>query len=389
MRTTGLFAGIGGIELGLEKSGHEPVLLCELDAGASAVLRARFPGVPVFPDVCGLRCLPEGTDLVAAGFPCQDVSQAGMTAGIDGRHTGLIYEVFRLLGKTRVPWVLMENVPFMLQLGRGRAMEVIASTLEQFGYAWAYRIVDTRAFGIPQRRKRVYILASTVGDPRTVLFADDADEGEEADYRGRACGFYWTEGLRGLGWAVDAVPTLKGGSSVGIPSPPAIWLPDGAIVVPDIRDAERLQGFAADWTRPAEEAVRSTMRWKLVGNAVSVPVSRWIGGRLSKPGPVRLEATARLPRGSAWPNAAASIGGERRAYRGSHFPRRIAAPALLDFLRFPAKALSVRATVGFVSRLRKSGLAYPREFLDALVAHIERGRQGLQEELRLAYVDKS
>src|SRR5690606_35704194 len=78
-------------------------------------------------------------------------------------------------------------------------------------------------------------------------------------------GFYWTEGIRGLGAAVDAVPTLKGGSTIGIPSSPAILLPNGRVVTPDIRDAERLQGFPADWTQPAETVARKSVRWKLVG----------------------------------------------------------------------------------------------------------------------------
>ena len=99
-----------------------------------------------------------------------------------------------------------------------------------------------------------------------------------------ACGFYWTEGNRGLGWAVDATPTLKGGSGLGIPSPPAIRLPNGGgICTPDIRDAERLQGFDADWTlvEGQDERRRNGQRWKMVGNAVSVPVFSWVGDRLS------------------------------------------------------------------------------------------------------------
>ena len=92
-------------------------------------------------------------------------------------------------------------------------------------------VVDARAFGLPQRRKRVLLLASRTRRPAPVLFADDAGEPPFAARAGVACGFYWTEGIRGLGWAVDAVPTLKGGSTIGIPSPPAIWLPDGGIVV--------------------------------------------------------------------------------------------------------------------------------------------------------------
>src|SRR5690606_34812896 len=120
----------------------------------------------------------------------------------------------------------------------------IVSTLENLGYAWAYRVVDSRSFGIPQRRRRVFLLAALNHDPRAVILVDDSDEPEEPfDPAGHACGFYWTEGARGLGWAVDAVPTLKGGSTLGIPSPPGVWHPTRGIIRPGIMDAERLQGF--------------------------------------------------------------------------------------------------------------------------------------------------
>ena len=369
MKTVGLFAGIGGIELGLQKAGHEALLLCEIDAGAKVVLQRRFPRVRIESDVRELKSLPAEAELLAAGFPCQDISQAGMTAGIEGKNSGLVSEVFRLLRRKRVPWVLLENVPFMLQLGRGRAMDVIASTFESFGYAWAYRIVDTRSFGLPQRRKRVYFLASNVDDPRKVLFADESPDHPEPDHRGRACGFFWTEGLRGLGWAVDAVPTLKGGSTVGIPSPPAIWTPEGGIVTPDVRDAERLQGFDANWTVPAAEVVRGSFRWKLIGNAVSVPAAQWIGRRLVHPGHVLFDAGAELHAGQPWPSAAATVDGVRRRHGASHFPTRTSRLPLMEFLRYPTRPLSVRATAGFLSRLGRSGLDYPPEFRVALEAH--------------------
>lgn len=125
LRVVGLFAGIGGIELGLSRAGHESLLMCEIDRTARAVLDARFPEVRKHDDVTTLERLPRETDLVAAGFPCQDLSQAGKTAGIAGSRSGLVGEVFRLLERTRVPWLLLENVPFMLQLAKGQALDVI------------------------------------------------------------------------------------------------------------------------------------------------------------------------------------------------------------------------------------------------------------------------
>jgi DNA (cytosine-5)-methyltransferase 1 len=287
----------------------------------------------------------------------------------------LIREVLRLLSAQPVPWVVLENVPFMLQLARGAALEVIMSALEELGYAWAYRVVDTRAFGLPQRRRRVLIVASLVADPRTVLFADAREAPDEPVGADRACGFYWTEGVRGLGWAVDAVPTLKGGSSVGVPSPPAIWMPDGRMVTPDIRDAERLQGFASDWTKPAERVTRASFRWKLVGNAVSVPVARWLGERLARPGPFVLGDVRELARGRSWPGHAWNVGEGRFTGSISEWPECRPRPSLQTFLRHEPKLLSVKATAGFLRRVRTSRLRFPDGFIDALERHLAASRQ--------------
>src|SRR5690606_16179090 len=118
-----------------------------------------------------------------------------------------------------------------------------------------------------------------------VLFADDAvPRPAEEWHPGRSVGFYWTEGNRGVGWAVDAVPTLKGGSALGIPSPPAVLLPSGSVVTPSIGAVERLQGFEPGWTGPAECKVPGRFRWRMVGNAVSVHAAAWLGRRLADPG---------------------------------------------------------------------------------------------------------
>ena len=88
-------------------------------------------------------------------------------------------------------------------------MRFLVDELEALGYRWAYRLVDSRFTGVPQRRQRVIFLASQDIDPRTVLFADEAGEPIERHFRDDVYGFYWTEGIRGLGWAKDAVPTLR------------------------------------------------------------------------------------------------------------------------------------------------------------------------------------
>lgn len=372
LTAAGIFAGIGGIELGLSKAGYSTKMICEIDPGAAAVLEHRF-NIAVEPDVCKLKTLPK-VDLVAGGFPCQDLSQAGRTAGIVGGQSRLVGEVFRLLqSRANSPrWLLLENVPFMLQLQRGKAMRYLVDELERLGFTWAYRVVDARAFGIPQRRRRVLLLASRTEDPRDILFGTDAGDSPIPFSGDQMCGFYWTEGLRGLGWAVDAVPTLKGGSALGIPSPPAIWDPrDGSIGTPQLPDAERLQGFPAGWAGQAMTVpgLRKGHRWKLIGNAVSVPVAEWLGGRLVTRNGAAPQGTI-LPRGVGWPQAA--WGGKGRVYSVdvSAFPVRRKMRSLREFLRSPRTPLSLRAASGFLSRARISGLKFEDQFLEDVAAHV-------------------
>lgn len=372
-RMVGLFAGIGGLELGLGDHGWHTELLCEIDPGAQAVLAARFPGVPLQADITRLRALPAGTELVAAGFPCQDLSQAGRTAGITGKRSGLVDEVFRLVRRQRGPrWLLIENVPFMLQLGRGAAMRHITNALEELGYTWAYRVVDARAFGLPQRRQRVLMLASRTEDPRRVLFADDAGQLDLGDPEQDPCGFYWTEGVRGLGWAVNAIPTLKGGSALGIASPPAVRLPSGEIVTPGIIDGERLQGFDADWTEPATTVpgIRHGHRWKLIGNAVSVRMASWVGARLAEPlDPIPGDEP--LSAGRPWPVAAWGRAGSAYRVPVSTWPVHEPYEDLHHFLT-DSRLLSARATAGFLRRTGMGNLRFPPGFLADVESHLDR-----------------
>jgi DNA (cytosine-5)-methyltransferase 1 len=371
MRVGALFAGIGGLELGLHEAGHQTVVTCEIWEPAVAVLKERFVGVPNQPDVRAMRSLPSEIDLLTAGFPCQDLSQAGMTAGIAGNRSGLVDHVFRLLDRRRVPVVVLENVSFMLQLDRGAAMNSLTSAFEERGYRWAYRTVNSLSF-LPQRRERVFFVASAGDlDPEKVLFADDArPKLSVAELTSRAHGFYWTEGIRGLGWAPDAVPTLKNGSTVGIPSPPAILLPSGKVIKPDIRDAERLQGFPEDWTKPAEGVARASLRWSLVGNAVTVPVAAWLGRRLNQPGFYFGDLDMPWPKKTAWPRAARYDGRRRIAVNIGAHPVWAKRAPLHRFLRYEGAPLSARATAGFLSRTEISSLRFVPGFLDAVRAHL-------------------
>lgn len=374
MRAVGLFSGIGGIEEGFRRHGLATELLCEVDPAACGILRRRFPDVPLARDVRKLTSLPR-TDLVAAGFPCQDLSQAGRTVGITGRHSGLVGEVFRLLATPgRYPeWVVLENVPFMLHLGRGRAMQVITDALEERGYRWAYRVVDAMAFGIPQRRRRIVIVGARRSDPRGVLFADDAGERPSRCRADWPRGFYWTEGRSGIGWARNAIPPLKGGSSLGIPSSPAIWFPGRRFIgTLDIRDAERLQGFRAGWTRPGDDnGLLERRRWRLVGNAVSLPVAEWLARRLLEPGEYDGSKDVELDAVGTWPAAAWGSKGRKWAVPISPWPVRERYRGLSSFLRYPTVPLSARAAAGFHIRALESSLKFEDGFLEDVAHHID------------------
>jgi DNA (cytosine-5)-methyltransferase 1 len=374
MRIAGLFAGIGGLELGLHQAGHETAVFSEIWPPAAKVLAHRFKGIPNVGDIANLKSLPSDVDIMTAGFPCQDLSQAGQTAGIRGRKSGLVDHVFRLLDRDRPKWVLLENVSFMLRLDGGSAMARLVSEFEERNYRWAYRVVNSLSF-LPHRRERVFFLASTSEDPASVLFVDESNPAAtETKLETHAHGFYWTEGTRGLGWGRDCVPTLKNGSTVGIPSPPAILLTNGEIVTPDIRDAERLQGLPPNWTRPAQSVARASLRWSLVGNAVTKPVAAWIGRRLMEPKEYDRSRDAGPIAHRDWPRAARFDGARRYEVRISEFPHWRKRKPLQEFLLYPPSLLSERATAGFLSRIEKSSLRFVPGFKERVRDHLRHVR---------------
>ena len=404
----GLFSGVGGFELGFERAGHQTLVLCEIMPEARAVLQAAkrrpassraFMHAKLEADVRSselTRSIPERFEILAAGFPCQDLSQAGRAVGIRGLNSGLIQSVLSILsrrrGSDRPRWVVLENVPFMRHLGGGHGMEAVLSGLSKLGYSWAYREIDALAFGLPQRRKRLFIVACRrgEGDPRSILLSGVGPRRPPSRgagwLDGRACGFYWTEGNTGLGWADDAVPTLKGGSSIGIPSPPAIVLPDGQLVLPLIRDAERLQGFPPDWTAAAVNGRGDRKRWTLVGNAVSVRVAEWLGRRFAKPqGDYDASQDTPLSSESKWPSAGWRMSSHSRRFSSmaNDWPveggKRITLLELLSFERTARTPLSNRAASGFLQRFRASNLLkghpdHRHALIDVLERHIRGGK---------------
>ncbi len=171
MRTAvSLFAGVGGFDLALERNGVKVVASVEIDKKAQEVLKKHFPQSTIFGDITGVT----GEQLIAAGFepsngiitggfPCQDLSVAGKRAGLGGSRSGLFWEICRLLDETRAQNFILENVPGLLSSNQGADMAVVLEALVERGYRIAYRVLDAQHFGVPQRRRRVFIVGS-LGD---------------------------------------------------------------------------------------------------------------------------------------------------------------------------------------------------------------------------------
>lgn len=156
MKFGSLFAGIGGIDLGLERAGMECAWQVEIDDYATKVLTKHWPDVPKFRDVrrCGRHNLP-AVDLVAGGFPCQDISNAGSRAGLEGERSGLWSEYHRIVRELRPPVVLVENVSALL----GRGIDRVLGDLAESGYDAEWDCIPAAAVGAPHRRDRIFIVA--------------------------------------------------------------------------------------------------------------------------------------------------------------------------------------------------------------------------------------
>jgi DNA (cytosine-5)-methyltransferase 1 len=161
-----LFSGIGGLDLALTEW-VRTVAYCENDRYCQGVLLSNMqPGnldvAPIWDDVRTLRAdrLCWNPDIIFGGFPCQDISVAGLGAGLEGERSGLIFEVFRLVRQCRPRFVFLENVPAITCRGLDR----ILLELTQMGYDARWTIVSASEFGAPHLRKRWFLLAHSNGD---------------------------------------------------------------------------------------------------------------------------------------------------------------------------------------------------------------------------------
>lgn len=360
MTVGSLFSGAGGMDLGLARAGFRHAFLCEIDEWRRSVLTRRFPGVPIHTDVRRVAVDPRdgldadtdqtlgrvrnwhrpgnadrGVDLLAGGFPCQDLSVAGRRAGLAGDRSGLFFEFARVADALVRPggWVLIENVPGLLSSNGGRDLAVVLATLAELGFMdGAWRVLDARHFGVPQRRRRVFIVARRAphgARARQVLLEPEGGRRDPsaggsagagtagrtaggADVvstlgtpRGGGHGLNAEKAAGGHLQVVNALDRRRGGADdneaqAGHLVPVAFHLTQDPIhgdsATPSLGrtstgmgvrantgvrrltpvECERLMGWPDDWTAPGPDS----RRYAACGDGVVAPVAEWIGRRL-------------------------------------------------------------------------------------------------------------
>ena len=179
MRFISLFAGVGGFDLGLERAGHSCIGQVEIDPQCVKRLEAHWPHVPKHDDVTTAKEWANAngfigsTDLVCGGFPCQDVSVAGKRAGLAGKRSGLFFDALEFAVHVQAKILLLENVPGLLSSNNGRDFGVVITEMANAGYRHIeWRVLDSQYFGVPQRRRRVFIVGSTTDRSSSPIFIE-------------------------------------------------------------------------------------------------------------------------------------------------------------------------------------------------------------------------
>lgn len=288
MRVASFFSGIGGIDLGLEQAGMDVVFQCEILPFGQSILRKHWPGVQLATDITKVN----GADIpvvevFAGGFPCQDLSLAnqGKRKGLEGARSGLFYKYAELIKEKKPRWVFIENVPGLLNSAQGGDFNVVLSTLDELGYGVAWRVLDAKFFGTPQRRRRTYIIASlgTIGAAE-VLFECGAntiiDRSSNRTRNFTSSGNdeslpnanYFSIQHAGIGRRASAGPQGKG------------YRNDGETYTLDSRgSSDAVCKTDAPFRVRATTGVSKRLdgnRYRAIGNAVCVPVINWIAARI-------------------------------------------------------------------------------------------------------------
>lgn len=287
-KVSSFFAGIGGFDLGLEKAGMDVVFQCEWNNFCQKILKKHWPNVPLMSDINDVRIedMPN-SNVWCGGFPCQDVSLAnqGKRKGLNGERSGLFFKIAELIEHKKPDWVILENVPGLLNSNQGKDFKVVLQTLGELGYGVSWRVLDAKYFGTPQRRRRVFVVASlgnissskVLFEPDGVVFAHRTGLGQK-----EATTYQNAEKLRetnlcsiqhaSIGRKSEAGPQAKG------------YRNDGETYTLDSRGSSdavcKAHGSYRVRTTTRLPRQLDSARYRALGNAVCVPIVEWIGRRV-------------------------------------------------------------------------------------------------------------
>jgi DNA (cytosine-5)-methyltransferase 1 len=165
LKHASFFSGVGGLDLGFHRASIETVSVSEIDPYANAVLAERFPSAPNLGSITEVNAndIPEA-DIWSGGFPCQDLSVAGKRAGFAGKRSSLAFTFLDLVEQRRPRWLVLENVPGLFSSNGGADFGRLLYEMEQLRYGVSWRTLDARYFGVAQRRRRVFLIASLESD---------------------------------------------------------------------------------------------------------------------------------------------------------------------------------------------------------------------------------
>ncbi len=332
-------SGIEAASVAWEPLGFRPIGFSEIEPFPCELLKQKYPNVKNYGDITQYEKWNAGEfDILVGGTPCQSFSIAGKRGGTADERGALMYAYLGIVETYRPRWVIWENVPGVLSSNSGYDFTSFLAGLEECGYGWAYRVLDAQYFGVPQRRRRVFVIGHI--DNRTDLAAKvlfepeslcgDIAEGEKTqknvtpsfrksvEYFRRGGNYKYHKDTRAATLRNTASPdyfdlvlasekpfsgdvfVINGRQN------PCVTAKAGAVDTfshtncigyvgskqQKIRrltplECERLQGFPDNWTqivwrgKPAEQCPDS-LRYKAIGNSMAVPVMRWIGERIKR-----------------------------------------------------------------------------------------------------------
>lgn len=284
METLGLYSGIGGFELGLRQAGFTIAGLCELEDHCTRVLQKNF-ACEVHRDIQQLNVDVGEYEVMCGGFPCQDISIAGKGTGLlEGTKSSLWRQYLRLIKEGQPKYAIIENVSALL----GRGLGIILQDLAEIGYDATYTMYDTKYFGLPQRRRRVYILAVRDGikdgsDIFNFKGRNTSYHRDEVELIDKSFEWDFTE-EQGIGYPFTFLTRQRSDqfAEIGLSGTLAkrdyksytdLVVHNGSVrrVIPEERLL--LQGFPVDWW----DGCNLTSPQKFSCNGMSVPVVKHIG----------------------------------------------------------------------------------------------------------------